>query len=161
MAEIEVGRRLVQEKHLRLLRHCAREQHALPLAAREPVERPVLQPGDVEARHRRPGNGEVVRAREAECRKVRRAPHEHDLERGERELERRVLRHDRQPAGQLAAAVGAERGALEAHAPRARREDTREETHERRLPPPFGPITPTSSPGATARSTSLSTARGP
>ena len=136
--DVEVGRRLVEEEHPRFLRERAREQHALPLAAGDAVERPVLEPADVEAHHRVPGDREVARAGEAERAEIRRAPHEHDLERRERELEDGILRHDREPARTLATAERGERDAVELDDAGGGRDRAGQDAHERRLPAPVG-----------------------
>src|SRR5258705_268317 len=68
VAEIEVRGRLVEEQHLRALCERAGEEHALTLPARDPVERPLLEPRDVEPRHRGTRERDVRRAREAERR---------------------------------------------------------------------------------------------
>src|SRR5438093_13569655 len=105
MAEIEVRGRLVEEQHLRLLGERAREEHTLALAARDAVERPILEMGDLETLHGGARHGPVARPREAERRKVRGAAPQDHLERGARELEARVLRPDGGPARQLATAL--------------------------------------------------------
>ena len=70
----------------------------------------------------------------AERRQVRRASHEHHLERRERELERRVLRHDREPARERRAREVASSGRpSRRHAPARGAHHAGEEPDERRL----------------------------
>ena len=96
---------LVEEQHVGLLGERARQQHPLPLAAGDVVERPLLEVADLEALHRRARDREIPRARKAEPREVRGAPHEHDLERGEGELHVGVLRDDRQAPRDVATTI--------------------------------------------------------
>ena len=133
MAQVQMGRRLVEEQHLRLLRERARHKDPLALATREPIDRSVLEVRDLELCHCGTRDRQVLRAREAEPRQMRRAPHQHHLQRRERKLECRILRHDGEETCDLGATARRERLAVEAYAAARGREHAGQQPKERRL----------------------------
>ena len=133
VTQIEVRGGLVEKKDLRLLGKGTRQQHALALAAGEPIEPTALDLGHLESGHRLARDREVPRARKGERGEVRRATHQDDLERREREVDGGVLGDDGEPARNLAPSVGREGSPREPDGARARREDPRQEPDERRL----------------------------
>ena len=150
IAQIEVGRRLVEDEQARPLGQGPREHHALALAPAQPVEpaRPRRSSTPVAAMASR------ARARSSSLskkrpRRVRIAAHQHQLLDGERKSLRDVLRHHRDLPGHLgpresaAASAPVEQDLAPRRAPA---------TRDRRrisvvLPEALGPITPKISPG--------------
>src|SRR5262249_20100710 len=109
--EIEGGGRLVEEQQRRSvlgvrtlgqLRHCRGKHYRRALAAAERAEL-TMSEGSRPSRLERSGSGrEILRSLDLERAEVRVAAHERDLERAVVERQDRFLRHDREPARELA-----------------------------------------------------------
>jgi hypothetical protein len=93
MAQVQVGRGLVQQQHLGVLGQGARHQHQLTLAARELEHRPLGQRLDADPCHGPAGVLHVRSVLEAQGTQVRRTAHQHDLAGAEGKGDVRVLGH--------------------------------------------------------------------
>src|SRR5579883_3028113 len=109
VAQIQIGRGLIEQHHARLLSHRAGEEDALAFAARDFVNRPVGEFEQIKLSQRRGGDGEVVGGFETEGSQMRRAPHQDDLDDRVGKGDQVLLRHDRDRARELAALIALER----------------------------------------------------
>src|ERR1700755_2291635 len=91
--EVERSRWLVEQEAFGLLRERASERDHLPLAAGKLCDGARFEVRGVEFGERSARRLNVARRLEAEARRVRASPREHDFERGEREDGRDRLRH--------------------------------------------------------------------
>jgi hypothetical protein len=108
VAQIEEARRLVEQQDRRLLGEGAREDDSLALARRQLVDRSRGEVQRAAALERLARDRQVPRRLEGEPGQVRMSPHEDDLESAEREVEARLLRHDRDATGDRLARQGAQ-----------------------------------------------------
>ena len=145
--QIEEGRRLIQEDEARLLSQGPGDQGALPLAAAEAPEGPILQPLEIHLAQRVTRRGEVPRTLEPQQPQVRGASHQHHLDDAEVEKDLRLLRHQGQQARPRAGAQGAHRAPGEGHPAAVRRQEPAQDPEERRLAGAVG----TDDPGHFAR----------
>ncbi len=133
VAQVEEARRLVEQEERRLLRQRAREEDALPLAARERADGAVGEGAGAGALERGAGDGEVALRLEGDPAEVRMAAEQGDLERGEGQLVRGLLRHHGDAAGALARRERGELVAQQAHRAARGAQRSREQPHQGRL----------------------------
>ena len=100
--DVEVGRRLVEEEELGLLRERLGQQNPLPLAAAEREDGAPGEAGEVDADQRRAGALAVLGGVGLQPAPVRRPPQEHEVLDAEVEGERERLADEGEAAGQRA-----------------------------------------------------------
>ncbi len=133
LAEVEVGRGLVEEEERRALRETPRDGDAAALAARERVHAPVRERDEVGGRER-VGDGSVVgRAGRAPRRDVGEATEGHDLAHAERRLDGVVLRDAGDEPGRRADRERREVVAVHGHAATARAQEAGGRAQQRGL----------------------------
>ena len=96
VAQVETGQRFVEHQYARLLRQRTRQQHPLPLAARQAVEAARFEALRFGARHGGAGDPAVALPLQLKPPQVGIAPHQDRLQCGER-LRRVLLRQIRHP----------------------------------------------------------------
>ena len=113
-ADVERGRRLVEEEERRLLRERACQHDALLLASAQRMQPPFGERPQLEALERAAGSRPIAPAFAAERADVRRPPQEDVL--ADRQIggQHRRLRDERQPLGDVATAQLLERLVVEA-----------------------------------------------
>ena len=84
VAQVEAGRRLVQQYHARLLGQGAGQNHPLPFPARQPVQLTALELGGVGSGHGVQGDAAILAAFQLKAAQVGVAAHQHRFQGGER-----------------------------------------------------------------------------
>src|SRR5262245_55616003 len=131
--EIEVRGGLVEQQHRRVLGERAREVDELPLAARQLEHRAVGERREAEPAEGGFRRSDVRLRLEGQQAEVRRPPEQHELARREREGHARLLRHEGDPARDLAPAERGERAAFELDPARARADEAGGRAQQRGL----------------------------
>src|SRR5439155_437128 len=134
MLGIELDRRIIEEKHVSLLRERHRKDRTLPLTTGHAVDAAICERARVDVVESTRDGTRVVATEGAERSEQRRAAERDDLAHREREQRVEDLRHDRDAASELRAVERRDLAPVQRHAPSVRRQQTREDTQERRFP---------------------------
>ena len=133
IAQIEMRRRLVEHEQPRALRERARQHHALPLPAAQPVEALVPEVEHPGRRERLSRVDAILRRLEQPAGRVREPPHEDEILDRVREPLGQVLRYDRDLGRDRGARQRVERPAPEADLAGGRLHDPGQEADQRGL----------------------------
>jgi hypothetical protein len=154
MLQIEVIGGLIENQQTGLLGERSRQQHALLFAAGEGVEVPLPLGRHADLFKRCVGDGRVFRCIAAKERLMRRAPHIDDVEHGQAEVPRKLLQDDGGSQSEPLSRFFPDVFAVKLNRRGVRRVEAEGATQQAGLALPFGPTSPTKSPGLAARLTS-------
>ena len=141
VAQVETGQRFVEHQHARLLRQRTRQQHPLPLAARQAVEAARFEALRFGTRHGGAGDPAVALPLQLKPPQVGIAPHQHRLQGSER-LRRVLLRQIRHPPRAGGRRHAVQIRAAEPHGPRFGAQHARKHTQQGALAGAVGPNHP-------------------